>query len=54
MRLLTRNLAAEVSTDPAANRPITLRFAGLHVVMTAAEARALADELHDAAERSAP
>ncbi len=53
MRLLSRNLAAVVTTDRASNRPVTLRLAGLCVVMTATEARALADDLHDAAERSA-
>ncbi|NKS00921.1 hypothetical protein GTA09_15325 [Rhodococcus hoagii] len=52
MRLHSRNLTPEVTVDPDANRPVTLRFAGLRVAMTGMEARQLADNLVDAAEEA--
>lgn len=54
MRLHARNLDPRVHTDRDAHRPVVLRFAGLRLTMTPTEARALADQLHDAADRSEP
>lgn len=54
MRLHARNLAPEVFLDKYAHRTVVLRFAGLRLTMTATEARALADQLHDSADRSEP
>ncbi|MGW4581946.1 hypothetical protein ACWELP_24955 [Rhodococcus aetherivorans] len=50
MKLHARNLNPVVTVDGTAARPVLLRVAGLVLAMSAREARALADELHDAAE----
>lgn len=54
MRLHARNLDPDVFLDQHAHRTVVLRFAGLRFTMTATEARALADQLHDIADRSTP
>ena len=50
MKLRARNIRPEVLTDPTASRPVLIRLCGLWLALTATEARALADELHDAAD----
>lgn len=52
MKLHARNLKPHVSVHREATRPILLRLAGLHLALTPTESRALADQLHDAADRS--
>lgn len=54
MRLHARDVAPTVRTDRTARRPVILHLARLTFTMTTAEARALADQLHDAADRSEP
>ncbi|MFX1757246.1 hypothetical protein [Rhodococcus sp. As11] len=54
MRLHARNMTPDVFLDKHAHRTVVLRFAGLRITMTPTEAHALADQLHDAAERSEP
>lgn len=54
MRLHARNLDPHVHIDRGAHRTVVLRFAGLRIAMTPTEARALADQLHDTADRSQP
>lgn len=54
MKLHARNLDPHVYIDRDAHRTVVLRFAGLRIAMTATEARALADQLHDTADRSQP
>lgn len=51
MRLSSFNLTPHISTDTAAHRPVVLRWAGLRFTLTIPEAHALADELHDTADR---
>lgn len=50
MKLRARNIRPEVLTDQDATRPVLIRLCGLWLALTAAEARILADELHDAAD----
>lgn len=52
MKLHARNLDPHVYIDRDAHRTVVLRFAGLRIAMTATEARALADQLHDATEQT--
>lgn len=53
MRLTTDACSARVSTTTEhTRRPVLLRFAGLTLAMTPQEARGLADELHDNADRA--
>lgn len=54
MKLHARNLDPHVYSDRDAHRTVVLRFAGLRFTMTPDEARALADQLHDTADRSQP
>lgn len=54
MKLHARNVTPDVFLDQQARRGIVLRFAGLRITMTATEARALADQLHDTADQSEP
>lgn len=50
MRLRADTFTAEVAGNPGAMRPVVLHLGPLLVSMTTAEARALADQLHDTAE----
>lgn len=54
MRLHARNMTPDVFLHQPARRTVVLRFAGLRITMTPTEARALADQLHDTADRSEP
>lgn len=50
MKLRGRNIKLHVMTDPASAHPVLLCLCGLHFALRPDQARALADQLHDAAE----
>ncbi|MBD8057228.1 hypothetical protein ICV35_26690 [Rhodococcus ruber] len=52
MKLRARNIRPEVLTDPTAARPVLIRLCGLWLALTPTEAYALADQLHDAADKA--